>query len=489
MMKIVDLFDKQEIEKVKAEVKIGTAIYNTKMIDFHTVQHACEVIAGYNRMMRGYGVKDYRVVAVSSIKEAKNADYVKEQILSKTGLYVEWLTNAEERYLHNLAVIDKVPNFSKRVKEGTMLVDISSGSIQLTVYDQDQFIFSRNIKIGPLRIRELLADLEKKVINFTDLMEDYILSKMDSYQQFAPVNIIFKHFILVGTEMLLFQRAFIADEHDFVSKDHFNRLYNKMLQIPEDVLAKKFKITQDAVSQLIPTAMLIKKLLELTEVEGITLSNAELADGIILFYEKKQQKKTATQEKLIHDIVVSARNIANRYNCDSKHIYSVEKFALHLFDRLKALHRLKKRERLLLQLAVILQDIGSYIDINAHYIHSYYIVKASEIIGISDEERDIVANIVRYHSAESPSDDQINFSHLPEKQRLVIAKLAAILRIADALDDSHQQKITKITVSLKEDKVFITAQSDADLSLEKWTLEEKGQFFEEVYGVKPRLKG
>ncbi|WKB37145.1 hypothetical protein QS257_10885 [Terrilactibacillus sp. S3-3] len=80
---------------------------------------------------------------------------------------------------------------------------------------------------------------------------------------------------------------------------------------------------------------------------------------------------------------------------------------------------------------------------NAHYIHSYYIIQSSEIIGISDEERDIVANVARYHSSEVPSKDWGHFNQLPAVSRLVVAKLAALLRIADALDDSHQQKVEK----------------------------------------------
>jgi exopolyphosphatase/guanosine-5'-triphosphate,3'-diphosphate pyrophosphatase len=160
-----------------------------------------------------------------------------------------------------------------------------------------------------------------------------------------------------------------------------------------------------------------------------------------------------------------------------------------LFDRLKRLHGLGKRDRLLLQLAAILQDTGSYIDMNAHYVHSYYIIVSSEIIGISEHERDIVANIARYHSAETPSSNSSAFQKLPTKSRLVAAKLAAILRIADALDDSRQQKVEKMTVSLKNDQVTITVHSDDDLSLEKQTFKDKAAYFEEVFGLKPILRG
>lgn len=487
-LKIADMANLTTIESVKADVSIGTDIYNQQMIGLRTVEHTCEALAGFVHIMKENGVQNYRAVAASSVLEANNAEYVKEQIRIKTGLRLEWLSNAEERYLHNQAVAYKTEGFSQLIKEGTMLIDIGSGSIQLTVYNDGQFIFSRNIKLGPLRVRELLGDLEEHMDNFADIMEDYILSKIDSYHKFAPKDVVYKHFVLVGTDLLVFKRAFMKSSSDFISREHFDELYQHILGMPEQVLAKEYHASSDAVSQLLPSAMILKKLLELTDAKSILLSEADLADGILI-HDEMDKHKVFLAHSFIDDIIVSARNIAARYNCDDKHIKVIEKYTMHLFDQLKPLHGLKKRERLLLQLAAILQDTGSYIDMNTHYIHSYYIIQSSEIIGISDEERDIVANIARYHSSEVPSNDRAHFNQLPDGSRLIIAKLTALLRMADALDDSHQQKVKKINVSLKKDRVVITAHSDDDLSLEKWTFEDKAAYFEEVYGLKPVLKG
>ncbi|MDD9147415.1 MULTISPECIES: Ppx/GppA phosphatase family protein [unclassified Sporolactobacillus] len=488
VLKIADMMKLTVVEHVKADVTIGADIYNQQMIAFQTVEQACRALAGFVQIMDDYGVEDYRAVAASSVQEAANAEYVKEQIRLRTGLNLEWLANAEERYLHNQAVAYKTKEFNKLIQEGTMLIDIGSGSIQLTVYNNGHFIFSRNIKLGPLRIREMLGDLEDQTGDVVDIMEDYIVSKISGYQQFAPENVQYKHFVLVGTDLLAFKRAFMKTSSDTIDRERFNELYRHILDLPAQVLAKKYRVPYDSATQILPSAMILKKMLEMTDAKSILLSEADLADGILIHDELDNQRRPV-EHSFAEDIIVSARNIAKRYKCDPRHIEVVEKFSLHLFDRLKTLHGLGKRERLLLQLAAILQDSGSYIDMNAHYIHSYYIIQSSEIIGISDNERDIIANVARYHSTGTPSNDSASFRRLPSRSRLITAKLAAILRVADALDDSHQQKVKKITVSLKHDQVVITARSDDDLSLERLTFEEKAAYFEEVFGLKPILRG
>ncbi|WP_026039050.1 exopolyphosphatase [Sporolactobacillus vineae] len=488
VLKIADMTSLTVVESVSADVTIGADIYNHNMIAFRTVDQACKVLAGFVQIMNDYGVKEYRAVAASSVQEAANAEYVKEQIRIKTGLNLELLSNAEERYLHNQAVSYKTEGFDKLIEKGTMLLDIGSGSMQLTVYDRGHFVFSRNIKLGPLRIREMLGDLENHAGNYVDIMEDYIISKIDGYHQFAPSDVQYKHCVLVGTDLLAFKHAFMKSSSDTINRQYFEDMYRHILDIPVQVLARQYGVPYDSASQLLPSAMILKIMLEMTGAKDILLSEADLADGLLINDELDHHKRRI-DHSFLEDIIISARNIARRYNCDPSHIAIVEKFSLHLFDRLKPLHGLDRRSRLLLQLAAILQDSGSYVDMNAHYIHSYYIIQASEIIGISDEDREIVANIARYHSVETPTSDSSAFNRLPVNSRLVVAKLAAILRLADALDDSRQHKVKKITVSLRHDKVVITAKADDDLSLEKLTFEEKSAYFEEVFGLKPILRG
>ncbi|MFT8872473.1 MAG: exopolyphosphatase [Sporolactobacillus sp.] len=486
VLKIADMTQAAVIEEARGDVTIGEDIYNQQMIAFHTVDDVCGVLAGFVQIMKDYGVSDYRAAAASSVQEAVNAAYVKEQIRIKTGLNLEWLNNAEERYLHNQAVASRTERFSAFIEKGTMLIDISSGSLQLTVYNRGKFIFSRNIKIGPLRVREMLGNLENYSGDYVDVMEDYITSKINGYQQFAPKDVKYENFILVGTDLLAFKRAFLKSSSDKISRERFDDLYRHILDIPVNVLAKQYNVPYDSASQLLPSVMILKTMLEMTGARSIILSEADLADGLLVA-ESIEEGRRKLPRPPADDILDAAHNVALRYHCDPAHIAAVEKFALHLFDRLKPLHGLGKDERLLLHLATILMDAGSYIDMNAHYVHSYYVIQSTELTGLSDAAREIVATTARYHSAETPSSDPEAFQALGSEDRLIVAKLVAILRIADALDDSRQQRVGKISVSRRYDRIVITPEGSGDLSLERLTFEEKAGYFEEVFGIKPLL--
>jgi exopolyphosphatase/guanosine-5'-triphosphate,3'-diphosphate pyrophosphatase len=182
--------------------------------------------------------------------------------------------------------------------------------------------------------------------------------------------------------------------------------------------------------------------------------------------------------------------LADHYRVNRKHQQFVVNFSRQLFDRLKKIHGMGKKERILLEIAAILDDVGSYVNNHNHTAHSDYIIQNSEVLGLSDVELKMVAAVARYHSSSTPSNELSRFDELPIQQRMTIAKLAAILRLADALDASRQQKIQSIRVSLKDPtKVVIQATANDDIELERWTFERKGEFFESVFGVQPELKG
>ena len=140
-----------------------------------------------------------------------------------------------------------------------------------------------------------------------------------------------------------------------------------------------------------------------------------------------------------------------------------------------------------MQLAVILHDCGKYVNMNSGGADGYNIIMGTEIIGLSHRERQLVANLVKYNTVWLPSYDRIE-GEISREEYILISKLTAILRVANALDRSHKQKITKIKVSLSENKLVLSTDAMEDISLEKALFKSKADFFEEVYGIRPMIK-
>ncbi len=168
----------------------------------------------------------------------------------------------------------------------------------------------------------------------------------------------------------------------------------------------------------------------------------------------------------------------------------MERIALTIYDKMKAYHGLSKRERLLLQIAVLLHDCGKYINMSHSSECSYNIIMATEIIGLSHMEREIVANIVQFNSGRlKPFEELVGSTLLERSEYITIVKLTAILRIANAMDRSHKQKIKNIRVNVKDHHTMqILVDTAEDLTLEQAMFQEKAEFFEEVYSLRPILK-
>jgi exopolyphosphatase/guanosine-5'-triphosphate,3'-diphosphate pyrophosphatase len=162
----------------------------------------------------------------------------------------------------------------------------------------------------------------------------------------------------------------------------------------------------------------------------------------------------------------------------------VAEHALFMFDHLRESHGMGRRERLLLEAAAYLHDVGNFIRTSGHQKHSEYIVLNSEIFGLQRDELTIVANLVRYHRKASPSPSHSNYMSLPREDRAVVLKLSAILRVADALDRGHTQRLKLVELGIKEDHLVLQTDSQGDLSLERLSLAEKGDMFEDVFGLK-----
>ena len=156
---------------------------------------------------------------------------------------------------------------------------------------------------------------------------------------------------------------------------------------------------------------------------------------------------------------------------------------------MKKIHGLGKRERLLLSLATILHDCGKYISMSNLGECSYNIILYTEIIGLSHIEREMVANVVKFNHLKFTYYDVVTEgSKLDRHSYLIIAKLTAILKLANGLDRSHKQKFKDIKIGLKEHDLIITVNTNEDITLEKGLLQERSDFFEEVFSIRPVIK-
>ncbi|WP_288529949.1 HD domain-containing protein [uncultured Secundilactobacillus sp.] len=483
---ISDLKSLKPVERVRKELPVGDDIYQHRPLPFSLVTQLTTGLQGFLQLLNDYQVTNYQLWGSEALSQALNADFIADQIDLRTGLRIHWLSINEESYFRNQAVLTQLK--ASKIQNSqtvTQLVGINSGNTTVTQFRGVTFNYSTNFAIGPVKIAEDLQSLRQNSPNSVEVLTDYIDSKLNNVErsviteESAPTSRI----ILLGS-MPLSQLA-RSKQTRHLSSTAFESLFDTVVDGSDQFLIERLGVKESDLQLLLPELLMLRRLIKLTNAKELVISDTTVLDGLAI---NEAIKAGYSNLHFTEQTIITAQNMADHYGVEPVHRQLVTKFALHLFDQLKPLHQLDARSRVLLEVASLLHDVGGYVGAHEHYLHSDYLIQNSDIIGLSNHERNVIAAIARYHSTQTPGTDLSHFQKMTTQNRLQVAKLAAILRLADALDDDHQQKIQKISVSLQEKRVVISAYSNANLSFENWVFAFKSHFFEETFGLKAKLK-
>jgi exopolyphosphatase/guanosine-5'-triphosphate,3'-diphosphate pyrophosphatase len=484
------------IEDLLKSTDIGKVTFSKGKISVETINKTCETIYGFLHTLKEYKIKNLIAVSTTGLREAKNQDYVIEQIRLKTGIELKVINIAQERFFMYKALRDKTYNLEFMNTKPTLIVNITSGGVEISIYVKGNLILTEYIKIGSLRLREQLSALENITFDFPELMKEFIESKIQSLKDII-IDAKIEYFIGLGGELNIITS--LCNTKDKPSKDHFisrnkiEGLYNNLIKMTSEQIIERYGISRKQEEILLPSIIFFKVFLEYTQAEGIETPKISLKHGLLRhMYEKNLESKNNIENKnsdeFNNDIMKSVFYIASKYNVHNKHSNFVKNIALSIFDQTLKLHCLNKKERLYLEVAAILHDVGKYVSFSDHELHSYNIIRTQNITGFSNEELRIIANITRYHETEIPEPSDENFSSLSFKDRILVSKLAAILQLAESLDVSHKQKIKKIEITLSANNIYFTPISKENILLEQWYFTNTAEFFEEIFALKPIMK-
>jgi exopolyphosphatase/guanosine-5'-triphosphate,3'-diphosphate pyrophosphatase len=178
---------------------------------------------------------------------------------------------------------------------------------------------------------------------------------------------------------------------------------------------------------------------------------------------------------------------------EEDHCRQDARLAVKLFDLTSDLHHLDDECRDLLHYAGLLHDIGYMDGYQGHHKTAYRLIMQSELPGLTDREKQIVANVARYHRGSRPKLEHKGYAALDADDREIVAMLGAILRLADGLDRSHVDAVRDLEVWLDGGCLAVIVDCPLGCVDEVWAGEKKGSFLGELLGmeiqVRPRLDG
>ena len=467
------------IENIRLPVRLGQDVFDRGYLEEKTIQQTEEVFLRFRQMAENFKVHQLRAVATSAAREAENSDLLVDRVFRTSGIEIEIISGEEEaRLIH--AAVAHVLNFKDK---RTLLIDIGGGSVEVTLSSGRNIISTDSYDMGTVRLLQKLNG-NKSNLPLGNLVREYVEAARYRIEQDLGDK---KIQICAGTggnvEEIgrLRQKLLKAESDHFITLEELEKLIERLEHMTYEQRMEKLKLRADRADVILPAGIVLHLIAREARVKQIMIPNVGLKDGILLDIAEELSKSLRPRRR--EQAWESALHMGRKYQFDEKHARLASRLAARLFEQSKALHNLDYENLFLLEIGALLHDIGHFINTTDHEKHGAYLLHATPLIGLSQREQNIVANLVRYHRKQLPSMNDEDFKSLPQKDRLIVTKLSVLLRLADSLDISHMENVNDVTLKEAGSVWKLRVSGKKDQLLMKWAFDKRKSQFREVFGV------
>lgn len=485
------------LAREKEVVRLGHDTLREGHLDKDAISRAVNCIGRFRSIAEARGAEQIIAIATASVREAHNsAEFIKE-VEKRTDVRVEVLSGIEEARLIGLAAAQGCATNSASL----LNIDIGGGSTELSLMRDGMPTELFSVKLGavgltewfvasdPVKPKELRA-LREEIRSALERPSRELRSK--KWIQATGTS----GTILAIGEALRLRRARALTFHKQGAQPVGTEITFRELERFNDRLAGMTTLERRGVpgisSQrseiIVAGGQVLEGAMRALDVNELRTCDWALREGVIINHLREMDAES--RPPLPDNIDPGLRGVhavGHRFGYEEAHAHQVAKFAEKIFDHLAREFELSRHHRTLLSAAALLHDIGYHIAHESHHKHSLYLIKHSELTGFSEAERDVIANVARYHRGALPRERHPDYSMLNQQDRETVWRLGAILRIADAFDRSHDGSVTDIRCEKEGGIMHIQLRSAQSCEKEIWASEQKSAMFEQAFGCKLSL--
>lgn len=480
--------DLEILDELQQAVRLGKDSFYKGKISRTTIDEAIAILNRFKKICTEYRVTRIRAVTTTAVREASNVDIFVDNIRTFTGLELEILTPSKEsEYIYR--TLSRGFKEKECSNEQNAIIEVGSGSVEVTVFNKDFIIFSTSLPLGALKLQQTFSRAQNSVENFRTYLKSIIEHELRNLKRTFNIGKI-KSIYGIGSELEILKGLINSEsgkEGASIELAQFKEIYNKTKTYSDEEIIHKLKVPHDLGETFYPALLIFLSITDLLHAERVFIPRVSLKRCIIADMMGSLNNRNFFN-KLQKQLKQNAIELGERFSFDRKHAEKVMELSLKIFDLTRDIHRMGNMEKCYLVLASMLHDIGLAISNSSHHKHSQYIIKAQEFFYFNSNQKNIIANIARYHRRSSPKSTHPDYVALCHQDRMTVMKLASILRLGESLDNSHLQLVRDLKVDIHGNRVTITAMAEDEIFAETNSFKSKKELFVEFFGYTLKLK-
>lgn len=482
------------LAREKESVRLGHDTLRNEQLSQEAIQRAADTIGRFRSIAESRGAENIIAIATASVREARNAKEFINEIKAQTGIRIEVLSSIEEARLIGLAVAQ---NCASR-GESFVNIDIGGGSTEITVMNDNTPVALYSMKLGAVGLTERHLQNDPPKQKELKNLRNEIRSALERPQRELKTVKWQRAMGTSGTIISIGEALHLqeTDASQSIIRIPYDLKLNKLEKFNERIstlnVAERRNIrgiSQQRAEILIAGGQILEGTMRALGINELRTCDYALREGVIIDFLREIETESLPPMPDVSDPRLrSVQAVGKRFGYEETHAHTVARFAEQIFDCMAGHYKLTRHQRLLLSAAALLHDAGYHIAHESHHKHSLYLIKHSELTGFSEAERNIIANIARYHRGAFPKDRHFHFTALSQEDQQTVWQLGAILRIADALDRRYDSRVKHLKCELKDNKMNVVLRSDVECEREIEAATQKSEMFETVFNCKIDFK-
>ena len=476
------------LDVLSQPLELAQDVFNKGELTRYTMDRCVQIARGYDELLTEYrlaGEVNVRLLGTNILLNIRNMDTLVNRMQIACGLQLEIMDDGEMTRLLYLNVKTLLNRHPELEKKRALVLHVGPGNTRVLVLEKGRIAHYGNYRLGAHRTGITISRAETDLSGGESvLVREHIRGTIE--QMRYDVEGALPHapdaLIIFGPDFRKVVEG--ATGKTAVTTARLSKLAEQIAATPMEQRTARFREDYASVCYLLPCIHIF-----LTAAREFTprtiICPAEEYDHAFLssVLPSANRDDSALEDEVVHFSTL----LANRYRADLAHSNQIVQLSMSLFDQLQALHGLTRHDRLLLRVAAILHEIGGYVSPKNHHRHSQYIILNSEIFGLSRRDVEIVGLLARYHRHGPPSAADSSYTELDLSNRLRVQKLAALLRVAEAMERAHAHRINSFTVRFNNRRLELLVPDVQDLTLENMGLRTKGAMFADIFGYEAIL--